>query len=275
MSRPPDPPLRRAIDRLADLLSTKAAARRWYERYLGTLGSRAVVDTANGGKIAWVHRRDAGSGEVLPLPSVAWTTAQMGEHLLEGIEIHDGRQRISLRYAEDGTIADRSFDPRFPGHLVELVRVITNDEDGIAASADFVAHLGDEHHGPGRIHYPVPVPGGVRGVWQAGRFGCRRALFDGRVPDDARFVVADGLEGAAVGTGRTREEALDAYAAEVAKALPEQRRIVQTATDDYDDEGNLIAQGELPPELAEPAPPSAASTYLSLPPHIGLGLGPE
>jgi hypothetical protein len=46
-------------------------------------------------------------------------------------------------------------------------------------------------------------------------------------------------------TGRTREEALAAYATEVSRALPQQRYIVETCNDDYDDDGNLIARGEV------------------------------
>ena len=131
MARSPETPLLRAFDRLAEVLDSKAAARRWYEQYLATLGARAVVDTANQGAIAWVYRRATGSHEVLPLPAVLWTAAQVGPRLLRGIEIHDGRQRFSLLYDEDGRIADRSLDDRFPGRLVDLARVLKNARDGL------------------------------------------------------------------------------------------------------------------------------------------------
>ena len=262
MARSPETPLLRAFNRLAEVLDRKAAARRWYEQHLATLGARAVVDTANQGAIAWVYRRAAGSHEVLPLPAVVWTAAQVGPRLLRGIEIHDGRQRLSLLYDEDGRIADRSLDDRFPGRLVELARILKSAKDGIGESVAFVAGLGDEQYGPGRVHYPVPVPGGVGVVWRVGLMACRRALLDGRVGDAARFVVADGLEGRVVGSGTTREEALAAYAVEVARGLPEQRHVRETITDDYDDDGNLIGRGELPPGLEEPGDGPAA-TYLS------------
>jgi hypothetical protein len=258
MAREAETPLGRALKRLTRVASTREEARRWYERYLATLGARAVVDTCNGGTLSWVHRRAEGSAEVLPLPSVQWTKQQTGERLLEGITIHDGRQYVTILYGDDGRLVETSRDERYPGRLVELGRVLAKAADAFAESVEFVARLGDESQGPGRIHYPVPVPGGVVGVWRTGLMGCRRALFDGRVDPSARFVIADGLEGRAVGARTTREEAQAAYAREVARALPEQRRVVHTSTDDYDDDGNLLARGELPPGF-EDAPPSEVS----------------
>lgn len=270
MSRSPTTPLARATDRLAGVLATRDAARRWYEAYLVALGTRAVVDTCNGGKLAWVHRRAADRTGVLPLASVEWTAQRSPSRLLEGLVIRDGRQQISLLYDEEGRVAERSREERYPGRLVELGRVIGSAAEGLAASAAFVAGLGDEHHGPGRVHYPVAVPGGVLLAWRIGLMGCRRALHDGRVPDSARYLVADGLEGVAVGWGASREEAEAAYAALVARALPERRHTVETATDDYDDDGNLIARGELPPGFGDPAPPGeAASSVWPLEPEEG------
>lgn len=270
MSRSPSTPLSRALDRLAGVLDTREAARRWYEAYLVALGPRAVVDTCNDGKLTWVHRRAVGSEAVLPLPSVEWTAQQSPSRLLVGLQIHDGRQRVQILYGDDERIAERSRDERYPGRLVELARVIGSAADGLAASVAFVAGLGDEQCGPGRVHYPMPAPGGVLCAWRAGLLGCRRALHVGRIPETARFVVADGLEGAAVGWGATREEAEAAYAASVARALPERRFTIETATDDYDDDGNLIARGELPPGFGEAAPPSdAASTIWQPEPEEG------
>jgi hypothetical protein len=262
VSRPAQSPLQRAFDRFAEVLITKDAARRWYESYLAALGPRAVVDTCNEGAITWVYRRGASSNDVLPLRTVHWTRAQVGERLLEGIEISDGRQRVTLLYDDEERIADRSMDDRFPGRLVELARLLADADDGLEASVAFVAGFGDERHGPGRVHYPVLAPGGVAGVWRTGLMACRRALFDGRVGEEARYLVADGLAGTATGVGATREEAMAAYAAEVARAFPEPRREVHSITDDYDDDGNLISRGEVPPELREPGPPSEASTVI-------------
>jgi hypothetical protein len=178
--QPPETPLQRALDRLAQILDSREVARRWYEEYLAALGARAVVDTVNNRTATWVHRRASGSNDVLPLPAVLWTT-QGGTRFLQGIEVHDGRQEIKILYGDDGRIAERGRNDLYPGRLVELARVLKNAKDGIAESVAFVAGLGDEQQGPGRIHYPVLVPGGVVTVWRLGLMGCRRALFDGRV----------------------------------------------------------------------------------------------
>lgn len=271
MSAPaPQSPLERAFDRLAQVLSTKAVALRWFDRYVATLGPRAVVDTAEGGTNRWVYRRSAGSSDVVPMATVKWTACQIGPRLLWGIEIADGRQHVALRYRDDGSIGDRSLNALVPGRLVELARVLREAKDPFEASVAFVAGLGDEQHGPGRVHYPVPAPGGVRGVWSMGLGGARRALYDGRISDTARFVVADGVEGRVVGAGVTREEALAAYAAEVARGLPQPRRGFESITDDYDDDGNLISRGELPPELSvdDESDAERADSHVVEPPDV-------
>jgi hypothetical protein len=265
MSQTPQTPLQRAVDRVAGVLPTREIARRWYEAYVIGLGSRAVLDTVNQGKAAWVHRRAHGSAMVLALPSVHWGILGMGNRLAEQLAIHDGRQRLEIVYTPDGQILERSLDERFPGRLGELTRVIAAASDGFAASLDFALRQGDEQYGPMRVHYPAPTPGGVLGVGQMGRMGCRRALYDGRVPDSARFVLSDGLEGRAVGWGATLEEAEAAYAAAVARALPEQRHTVETSTDDYDDDGNLLQRGELPPGWDAQGPSGEATSQILMP----------
>jgi hypothetical protein len=246
MPQPAQSPLERSVLRLAGVLSTKEIGRRWYETYVAALGTRAVVDTWEGGTITRVHRRAAGSEDVLPFSSIRWTRQQSGERLLEGPEIHDGRQWISIQYAGDGTVAETARDDRYKGRLVELTRAVNRSNDPFAAAVAFVVGLDEGRLGPGRVHYPVPAPGGVEGAWSQGLLGCRRALFDGRVGPSARWVVADGLEGRVVGTGATREEAVAAFMDAARRDLPRRRHTVQTITDDYDDDGNLIARGTLP-----------------------------
>jgi len=141
MARSPETPLLRAFNRLCEVLITKDLARRWYARYLATLGDRGVVDTCNEGAITWVHRRAAGSDDVLPKATVHWTKAQVADRLMEGVEIADGRQRLTHLYVDTGRIGDRSMDDRFPGRLIELSRVIAEAEDGFPASVAFVVRV--------------------------------------------------------------------------------------------------------------------------------------
>ncbi len=162
------------------------------------------------------------------------------------LAIFHGKQRLGLAYDGDGQPMDGRLDDLAPGRLVGLPGAMKGAADPLAASVAFVAGFDDTGHGPGRVHYPVPAPGGVQYAWGAGLHGCRRALHDGRMPAAARFVVADAIEGRALGWGATREEALAACMAEIAREMPERRSTLQTAVDDYDDDGNLIGRGELP-----------------------------
>ena len=259
--RPPSP-LDPAMRAMRELLPTSAVARRWYEAYVAALGPLAVIDTADGGSSAWVHRRTAvGSHEVLPWVTVVVSkVGRLGHVWPPGgmdasgvpepappapgfqLDIFHGSQKLGFVYDADGQRMETCIDDRTPGRLVGLPGAMKGAADPLAASVAFVAGLDDTGHGPGRLHYPVPAPGGVQCAWAIGLQGCRRALHDGRVPAAARFLVADAIEGRALGWGATREEALAACAAEIAREMPERRVTLQTAVDDYDDDGNLIVK---------------------------------
>jgi hypothetical protein len=86
--------------------------------------------------------------------------------------------------------------------------------------AAFVAGIDLAHLGPGRVHLPVAVPGGARGSWNCGRNAIREALFRERVPRSARWVATDGWTGRAVAWGATRDAAMEAWRAEVARTRP-------------------------------------------------------
>jgi hypothetical protein len=42
--------------------------------------------------------------------------------------------------------------------------------------SEYVAGLDVARHGPGRVHVPVPLPGGVAGVWNCGLHALREAV---------------------------------------------------------------------------------------------------
>ena len=71
-----------------------------------------------------------------------------------------------------------------------------------------------------RVRLPLPVPGGAEGVWTRAKWGMREALWEGRVPLEARWLVADGFDGSAVAWGPTRDEALAAWDDEVRRVGP-------------------------------------------------------
>jgi hypothetical protein len=122
------------------------------------------------------------------------------------------------------------------------------------------------------------MPGGPEGTWLAGLFAARRALYSGLVPSEARYFVADGVSGSAVGFGRTLAAATAAFEARVAASPPVPNTTLQTAWDDYDDDGNLLRRGEWPepdwerlgessdaPESWNPAPPFRKVNFTSGP----------
>ncbi len=60
----------------------------------------------------------------------------------------------------------------------------------------------------------------MQNAWNCGLFAIRDALFDGRIPPEARGAVADGHEGTVIAWGVTREDAIPAWRAERLRARP-------------------------------------------------------
>lgn len=96
-----------------------------------------------------------------------------------------------------------------------------------------------------RVHLPVPTPHGAAGVRHVGMLALRRIVFSGDIPLEARWAVADGLEGKAVAWGATSAEALARFRDEAFRKKP---RSPAAATVEADD----------PPPAAAP-PPSGPS----------------
>lgn len=270
-----------------------------FDALVERLSGAGVVDSANGATIRWLYRRAAeDAAAIVPWPvavleavpleqgvldlterdAADWWKAQAtpeeraapgGTSRLRGLRsgrlrVFDGQQKLELGYGSDGLVADRSLNDLHPGRLAELADALAaKGAPPYERAATFLVGLDPGRHGPGRARIPAPMPGGADHIWQVGRAGARRALFDGRVPSAARFVVADGVAGTAIGWGTTLPEAEAAYAAEVRRAQPVPDTTVHSITDDYDDDGNLIAREEplLPPDGApegESGPPTPA-----------------
>lgn len=73
---------------------------------------------------------------------------------------------------------------------------------------------------PARVRLPAPIPGGPMRALRGAVLGLRRALWEGRIPEAARWVVVDGYAGAALCTGATPEEALAGWTSAVWQARP-------------------------------------------------------
>ncbi|MGE0193679.1 MAG: hypothetical protein AB7T63_16765 [Planctomycetota bacterium] len=257
MGKPPQDPLVRALEALVAALPTKDAACTWYRRCVRALGEHAVEDTFNGGAIRHLVRRAEGGGDLLPSPSLKWTMASIAGTKSEGVELFDGRQRISVLYGEDGAPIDRSVDGTASGRLVELARLLAHDPMPEDAALHFVTSLDEGRFGPARVHYPLHAPGGVSGVVARALSGLRRVLFEGGLPDGPAVVAIEGVGGGVWARGSTRDEAVARCQFLLGKGPISSDTDWHTATDDYDDDGNLITPGERPawPE-AEVRPPA-------------------
>lgn len=72
-----------------------------------------------------------------------------------------------------------------------------------------------------RVRLPLPLPGGAEGAWLRASSALRRALWEERIPADARHAVVDGYEGHVVAWGATQEEATARWDEEVARVRPQ------------------------------------------------------
>lgn len=221
-----------------------------------------VAELSVGGRIGWVSPAiDTRTGEVVPEPELPPGKPSRLRGLGPGeIGVFDGNAKISLVFGEDGGFREASIDDRFPSRLDKIpVALASKRAQPVELIASCVALFDPGVHGPGRVQTPVPVPVGPAGTWQVGLFAARRALFAGHIPDDARFVVMDGVSGTAVGFGPTLAAATAMFEARVAASPPAPDQTMHTAWDDYDDDGNLLRRGEMlepgaegPRETSEP-----------------------
>lgn len=247
-SEPNDPSEFRAVHALRDAVPTRAHAEMLFGQVVDLLGDAASVESWNGESTRTLYRREApGSRWVLPWPLLSVTrggregpspilTAIPGVYLepkvrpgpaprVRGlgpgqIEIHDGPHRIAVTYGADGRWFECSCSDAKEALAGIVPALAARNAAAVELVASFVAALDVARHGPGRVHLPVPLPGGAQGVWNCGLFAIRDALFAGRVPPDARWVAADGWTGRALAWGATREAAIDAWRGELARVRP-------------------------------------------------------
>ncbi len=136
------------------------------------------------------------------------------------VVIHDGPQSATITYGDDGRwkeVTRGGPKDTLWGVIAALAKKSANPVELVA---EFIAGLDVAQHGPGRVHLPVRLPGGVQGVWNCGLFALREALFDGRVPGNARWAAADGCVGKAIAWGGSPEEAMAAWRTEVERTRP-------------------------------------------------------
>ena len=247
--RPKDANEFRSVHAIRDAIPTRAHAEMLFGMVADLLGEEAWVETCKGETARTLYRREApGSKWLVPWPLLRVArggpegpapvrTAIPGVYeepkvrpgpapKIRGlgpgqVSIHDGPQHASLSYGGDGRWFECSVSSAPQEALAGVVAALagrTASPPEIVAS--FVAGLDPGRHGPGRVHLPVALPHGVQGVWNCGLFAVRDALFEGRVPAGARWIAADGWTGRAIAYGPTRDAAIGAWRAELARVRP-------------------------------------------------------
>lgn len=270
-------PLAASVETLRTHVPTSRHAEMLFDVLVELLGDQGVLWTANEGRLRKLFRRDPYDASlIVPWPvaelsvggRIGWVSptidAQTGEVVPERerppgepsrlrglgpaeVGVYDGAAHVSLVFGDDGGFREASLDDRFPSRLGELpAAVASRRAPPVELIASCIALFDPGVHGPGRIAMPVPMPGGPEAIWLVGLFAARRALFAGAVARDDRYIVADGVSGAALGTGPTLAAAMAQFEARVAATAPAPDQTMHTAWDDYDDDGHLIQRGEMP-----------------------------
>ena len=258
---------------IRDTIHTVRHAKMLFEMVADLLGERCLIETAEGGRRRFLFvREESGADRIVPWPLVSlriggrlstvallWAPPGTPEEppprpgrvpRLRGLGpgeviIHDGAQFVTVTYGADGRWVETS-KGKEPAELTGAVSAVAKGTGPrVELLANYVASLDVARHGPGRIQLPVPLPG-CAGIWQRGLSAIRVALFDDRIPSAARWIVADGWAGTALAWGTTRDEALEAWRADVERNQPRPPRSGQSrpATED-----SVERRGEWPDEV--------------------------
>lgn len=239
----------RSTHAIRDAIPTRAHAEMLLGMVADMLGSAACVETWNGETTRTLFRREApGSDWIVPWPLISVTrggregpspilTAVPGVYeepperpgpapKIRGLgpgslTIHDGPQHVNVCYGGDGRWFECSVSSPPQDALAGVVAALAaKSSSPTEMVASFVAGLDLKRHGPGRVHLPVTLPGGVESVWRCGLAAFRETLVLGWIPDGARWLAADGWTGRAIGSGATRDAAVAKWRAELARVRP-------------------------------------------------------
>ncbi len=231
----PDADEFRSTHAIRDAIPTRRHSEMLFEMVVDHLGEEAWIETLNGETTRTLFRREApGSKWILPWPLLSVTrggregpspvmTAVPGVYeepkprpgpapklrdLGAGsVQIHDGPHSVTVCYGADG----RWFEMTRGGPSETLAGVIAaleaKNAPPVELVASFVSGLDIARHGPGRVHMPVPLPGGARGVWSGGLHTIRDRLFRERPARSNVWYATDGWLGKILTYGETRENA--------------------------------------------------------------------
>lgn len=241
----PSPGLTEPVRAIRDAIPTSRHARMLFDMVKDLVGDEAVIETAGGSTRYALFRRELpGAGGIVPWPLLRLGIAGRLSAVvilmkppgapdeppprpgapprLRGlgpgeVEIHDGPCSITVTYGDDGRWIETSRSES-PDSLKDALPFLSRKSARpVELLAEYVAGVDTGRHGPGRVLCPAPVPS-VQGVWNCGLVALREALFAGRIPETARWAIADGYEGTAISWGATKEDARSAWDADVKHA---------------------------------------------------------
>lgn len=253
MSKPPSPAddaeTFRSTHAIWDAIPTRAHAEMLFAQVLDLLGDLAWVETWNGEQSRTLYRREApGSEWIVPWPllSVSRGGREGPSPIMTGVpgvyeepkvrpgpapklrglgpgqlSLHDGPQYVTVCYGGDGRWFECSVSsPPQEALAGVLPALAAKTASPVELVSSFVAGLDLGRHGPGRVMLPVPLPGGVAGVWNCGLFAIRDVLFESGLPRGGSFIAADGWTGRAVAAGASRESTVRGWRGIVAQVRP-------------------------------------------------------
>ena len=96
------------------------------------------------------------------------------------------------------------------------------DEGGhtVERFAEMILELDPARAVPHRVLLPLPTPGGVEGAWFRAQWALREAAWEGRIPEQAAWVVIDACEGKALAVGPDFDTAVTNWREEVLRVKP-------------------------------------------------------
>lgn len=135
------------------------------------------------------------------------------------LTIFEGSGAFEIRYGEDGGAFETCTTGR---RVLHALRDACEGTPGnpVERLADCVSGFRGELAGPARLHLPEPMPYGAEGAWSTAMIALRRALWQRRVPADARFVALECLAGTQMTFGVHRDEAWSALREVIARQQP-------------------------------------------------------
>ncbi|MGE0229064.1 MAG: hypothetical protein AB7U23_11215 [Dehalococcoidia bacterium] len=232
-----------AVLAIRSVLHTNRHAQMFFDMLVGELADAAHVETANGGKMLHLYRRDA-DGWIVPwsLVSVSLTgrlgiviplTGPMGDPeprpgptpKLRGlgpgeIKLHDGPWSITVTYRDTGVWMEASRGGPVTVHEDVVAALDGGTGSPVERLARYVAALDVTRHGAARVLLPEPVPQGAPGTWLVARRALCESLWYGELGPGPMWMAADGYSGEVRVASREREGTLARWHAAVERVQP-------------------------------------------------------